>query len=125
MGVSGSIRKVLINGRSYNATGDGNPARMPTQDNEGIRHSGGVNKKVTLMAGSVESLKLTIDDIDYDILSALSEQTSNFPMSYEKADGTVIRCGAGFINIDNYEASDNNIDITMTSETGKWQTFSA
>lgn len=119
MSVSGSIRKVLLNGLSLNAAADANPARQPTQENEGVRHSGGVSKKVTLMLGAVESLKLIVDDVEYGILQGLSEQIGNFPMSYQKADGTTSRCN-GFINLDNYEAEENSVEITMTSETGSW-----
>jgi hypothetical protein len=122
--VSGSVRKVLLNGLSLNAAGDGNPARQPTQENEGIRHSGGVAKKVTLMTGAVEALKIIATDAEYEILQGLSEQTANFPMSYEKADGTVLRSN-GFINLDNYEAEENSVEITMTPETGRWEVFTA
>jgi hypothetical protein len=124
MSVSGSVRKVLLNGLSFNAAADANPARQPTQENEGIRHSGGVSKKVTLMPGAVEALKLIVTDTEYEILQGLSEQTTNFPMSYEKANGTVLRAN-GFINLDNYEAEENSVEITMTPETGSWETFAA
>lgn len=124
MSVSGSIRKVLLDGLSLNAAADGNPARQPTQENEGIRHSGGVSKKVTLMNGAVEGLKLIVDDIEYEVLEGLSEQTTNFPMSYEKADGTVLRAN-GFISLDNYEAEENSVEVTMTPEAGRWETFAA
>ena len=124
MAVSGSIRKVLLNGLPLNAAADGNPARMPTQENEGVRHSGGVAKKVTLAMGSVESLKLIVDDTDYETIQELSEQTANFPMSYVKADNTVLRT-TGFISLGNYEAEENSVEITMTPETGKWEVFAA
>lgn len=122
MSVSGSIRKVLLDGLSLNAAADANPARLPTREKEPIVHSGGVAQKVTTMAGSVESLKLIVDDIDYETLQGLSEQTVNFPMSYEKADGTALRA-TGFISLDNYEAEENSVEITMTPETGKWEVF--
>ena len=122
MAVSGSWRKVLLNGLSLNVAADANPARQPTQENEGVRHSGGVNKKVTLMLGAVEALKLIVTDVEYEILQGLSEQIGNFPMSGEKADGTVLRA-VGFINLDNYESEENSVEITMTPETGSWDVF--
>lgn len=123
MSTSGSIRKVLLNGLSLNAAADANPARQPTQENEGIRHSGGVAKKVTLMLGAVEALKLIATDTEYEILQGLAAG-ANFPMSYEKADGTVLRAN-GFINLDNHEAEENSVEITMTPETAEWETFAA
>ena len=122
-GVSGSIRKVLLNGLPLNAAADSNPARTPTQENEGIRHSGGVSKKVTLAMGSVESLKLIVDDVEYETLQGLSEG-ENFAMSYEKADGTVLRT-TGFISLGNHEAEENSCEIIMTPETGRWDVFGA
>lgn len=119
---SGSIRKVLLDGLSFNATSDGNPGRMPTQENEGIRHSGGVSKKVTLMNGSVEALKLTVTDTEYEILQGLSKRDDNYPMSFTKGNGDVLRA-TGFIMLGNHEAADNNVEITMTPETGEWELF--
>lgn len=124
MGVSGSIRKVLIGGISFNAAADGSPARMPEAEIEGIRHTGGVEKKITLANGAVESLKIICDDTNYEILKGFMLGIENVPMSYEKADGTVLRA-TGFIALDNHESADNNVDVTMTPETGRWEVFAA
>jgi hypothetical protein len=122
MAVSGSGRNITLNGISFVIAADANPGRQPTQENEGVRHSGGVEKKVTLVMGAIESVKLIVSDVEYDILQGLSEQLENFPMSHEKADGTVLSA-TGFIGLDNYEAEENSVEITMTSETGKWIPF--
>ena len=123
MGVSGSIRKVLHNGLPLDVAADANPNRTPSQENEGVRHSGGVSKKVTSATGMVEGLKLIIDDADYETVQGLSEGP-NFAMSYEKADGSVLRT-VGFINLGNHEAEENSCEITMTPETGRWDVFAA
>lgn len=123
MAVSGSGRNITLNGIPFEIAADANPGRQPTQENDGVVHSGGVEKKVTLVMGSIESAKLIISDVEYEILEGLSEQAANFPMSHEKADGTVLSA-TGFIGLDNYEAEENSCEITMTSETRKWTTFS-
>lgn len=123
MSVSGSGLGVTLNGIPFNEVGDGNAARHPTQENDGIRHSGGVDKKVTLVMGEIESVKLKASSVEYEILQGLSEQVDNFPMSKNYADGTVLS-GTGFIKLDNWEAEEGTVEITMTSETGSWTTFS-
>jgi hypothetical protein len=121
---SGSVRKVLLDGISFYATADGTPEREPTQENEGIRHSGGVSKKVTYMNGAVSALKLTVTAEEYELLQELSERPTNFAMSYTRQNGDALRA-TGFITLANYSDEDNSIEITMTPETGRWELFAA
>lgn len=123
MAVSGTGRKLQLDGISFNMAADGNPARMPTVDKEDVVHTGGVNPKITLMAGSIESQKLILDDGEYEVLQALNERLTNFSMSYEKADGTVLRTGAGYIKLDNFEGEENSCEITMTPASRRWEAF--
>ena len=125
MARSGTGRKLLLDGISFNMAADSNPARTPTIDKEDVVHTGGVNQKVTLMSGAIEAQKLIVSDAEYTVLEGLNERLDKFSMSYEKADGSVIRTGAGHIKLANYEAEDNSCEITMTSSTGKWEVFAA
>lgn len=125
MSVSGSGRKLLLDGISFNMAADSNPGRMPTVDKEDIVHTGGVQPKVTLMSGAIESQKLILEDSEYEVLQLLNERIDNFSMSYEKADGTVLRTGTGYIKLDNYEAEENSCEITMTPSTRRWEVFAA
>lgn len=122
MGVSGSGLGVTLDGIPFNEAADSNAARRPTQENEGIRHSGGVDKKVLLVMGEIESVKLKIDSVEYETLQGLSERADNYPMSKSYADGTVLSA-SGFIGLDNWEAEEGTVEITMTPETGEWTTF--
>lgn len=123
MAVSGTGRKLQLDGISFNMAADGNPARMPTIDKEDVVHTGGVNPKITLMSGAIESQKLILNDGEYEVLQGLNERITNFSMSYEKADGTVLRTGAGYIKLDNFEGEENSCEITMTPASRRWEVF--
>ena len=125
MARSGTGRKLLLDGISFNMAADGNPARLPTIEKEDVVHTGGVEQKVTLMAGSVEAQKLIVNDAEYEVLEGLNERLGTFSMSYEKADGSLLRTGAGFIKLANYEAEENSVEITMTPSSRKWEVFAA
>lgn len=125
MARSGSGRKLLLNGISFGMAADSNPARLPTVEKEDVVHTGGVEQKVTLMSGAIEAQKLIVNDAEYEVLQGLNEQLGTFSMSYEKADGSVIRTGAGFIKLANYEAEENSVEITMTPSNRKWDVFAA
>ena len=125
MAVSGSGRGIQLDGIAFNIAADADPARTPTVDKEDVVHSGGVNQKITSMSGAVEAVKLVLNDGEYETLQGFSERITNFSMSYEKADGTVLRTGAGYIKLDNYTGADNTCEITMTPATRKWEVFQA
>ena len=124
MAVSGSIRKVLIDGLSFNAAADGNFAKTPKVEKEPVRHSGGNMIKVTLASGNVESVKLICSPAEYDILQGKADEQDSFAMSYEMADGSVWRT-SGAIMLDNHESEENSVEITMIPETGTWDLFAA
>jgi hypothetical protein len=124
MPVSGSIRKVLIDGLSFNAAADGNFAKTPKLEKEAVRHSGGNAVKVTLASGNVESAKMICSPTEYATLESKADETGSFAMSYELADGSVFR-STGTFAMDNYESEENSVELTMIPETGSWELFAA
>ena len=124
MSVSGSIRKVLINGLSFNAAADGNFAKMPKLEKEAIRHSGGNMVKYTLAAGNVEGAKLICTPVEFDTLEGFADDLDSFSMSYTMADGSVYRT-TGKIMLDNYESEEASVEVTMIPDTGEWELFAA
>ena len=124
MATSGSIRKVLIDGLSFNAAADGNFAKTPKIEKEAVRHSGGNMIKVTLASGNVESVKLICTPAEFDTLEGKADEQGAFAMSYEMADGSVFRT-SGEIMLGNYESEEHSVEITMIPETGSWDLFAA
>lgn len=124
MAVSGSIRKVLVDGLLFNAAADGNFAKTPKVEKEALRHSGGNMIKVTLASGNVEGVKLLCTTAEYDILEDKADDNSGFSMSYEMADGSVWRT-SGSIMLGNFESEEGSVEITMIPLSGIWQPFAA
>lgn len=124
MPVSGSIRKCLINGLSFNAAADANFAKTPKVEKEAVRHSGGNMVKVTLASGNVEGAKMICTPVEYDTLDGFADDLESFSMSYEMADGSVWRT-TGQISLDNYESEEHSVEITMIPEAGTWELFAA
>ena len=69
-----------------------------------------------------EGVVLIANDQEMDVLTALAEQQTSFPMSYETASGTVKRA-TGWIEFANRETEENRAAIILLPE-GKWSTFS-
>jgi hypothetical protein len=124
MSVSGSIRKVLLNGLSFDAAGDGNFAKTPRLNKEAVPHSGGNGIKITKVSGNVESVKLICSPVEYEALETLADGLGDFSMSYTQADGSVWRT-EGTITLDNYETEENSVEVTMIPADGKWELFAA
>lgn len=121
MSVSGSIRRVTLDGVTFNAAFDANLAQTPPVLTEGVRHTGGVMMKKTLQTEQVESVTLVVTSSQNELLLELSKRTINFPMSYELGSGDVYR-GVGQINLDNRETEENRRDVMLIPDLG-WQPF--
>lgn len=124
MAVSGSIRKVLIDGLSFNAAADGNFAKTPRLEKEAVPHSGGNMIKHTRASGNVESAKLICTPTEFATLESKAEELTTFSMSYEMADGSVWR-STGTIMLDNYESEEHSVELTMIPDSGTWELFAA
>ena len=124
MPTSGSIRKVLIDGLSFNAAADGNFAKTPQIEKDAVRHSGGNMIKNTLASGNVESVKLICTPAEFDTLEGKAAEQGEFAMSYEMADGSVFRT-SGEIMLGNYESEEHSVEITMIPSSGSWDLFAA
>lgn len=124
MPVSGSIRKVVIDGLPLNAAADGNFGKTPKLTKEAVRHSGGNMIKITLASGNVEGAKLICTPSEYATLESKADERTSYSMSYEMADGSVWR-GVGQIALDNYESEEHSVEITMIPDSGTWELFAA
>lgn len=121
MSVSGTPRRVTLDGVTYNVAADANFSQTPPVEKEGVRHTGGTMMKSTLAVGQVESVTLIVTSAQNAQLEELLQRNVNFPMSYELASGDVYR-SVGQINLDNRETEENRRDATLIPD-GDWVPF--
>lgn len=123
MSVTGSIRKVTLNGITFDAMADANFSEIGSQfENEAVPTSGRNLRKMTRRAKNVESVVLACDGSEREIISNLADQVDDFPMSYETASGDVYRA-TGWIEFENRETEEGRATIQMHPRNNEWQPF--
>lgn len=122
MPASGSIRKCLINGLSFNAASDANFAKTPPLEKEAVPHSGGNMIKRTKASGNVEGAKMICTQSEFDTLEGFADDLESFAMSYTLAAGGSYRT-TGQISLDNFESEEGSVEITMIPDSGEWSSF--
>ncbi len=121
--VAGTIKKVTLDGVTYDVPADINISEMGSGfENSLIATSGQNVLKQVKRAEIREGVVIIANDQEMDVLTALAEQQASFPMSYQLINGTVKRA-TGWIEFANRETEENRAAITLLPE-GKWSTFS-
>jgi hypothetical protein len=124
--VCGTPRKVTINGLTYDAVGDADITINSNIEKEGLPTSGRTMFKHTRKNPDMESVGISADPSEYEVLMQESESLVTFPMSLTFADGSVFRAVGG-INVDTYTSADNIATIKMIPDNAKlrWELFAA
>lgn len=122
--VSGSIRKVSLDGVPYETAPDTNISEIGSRyENSDIPTSGENMRKMVRRTETRENVVLVVDDSEREALRELSERLDDFPMSYETAGGGVFRT-VGYIDFENRETEENRATIKMIPRT-VWSLFAA
>lgn len=124
---SGTLRKLLLNGISYDVPADINVTiHLSPFETEGIPSSGRTMFKMTIKTPLAEGVVLLADPAEQVNLRAFAALLSDSPMSMTFADGTVAR-GVGRINLENVETEENRVAIQLIPNTalGAWDYFVA
>jgi hypothetical protein len=122
--VTGSIRKVTLDGVTFEAFSSANFKETGSQYmNEAIATSGENLRKVTKRPDVVEGVELKVNGEERDYLVSLNERLDDFPMSYETANGDVRRC-TGWIEFESRETEDSKATVKMFPR-NRWEEFLA
>jgi len=123
--VSGSIRKVTLDGISFDVAADANFKEAGSQyENDVILTSGRNIKKQTKRAKTVEGVTIIANGSEKELLTEMAERKKDIPMSYETAGGDVYRA-TGWIDFESRETEELKATVKMTPRNNKWEAFVA
>ena len=123
----GTIRKVVIDGVTYDVPADINITfNRSSFETEGTPTSGKTMIKKTRRVPTIESLTLMTTPAEMETLNDVAEGLTDVTFSVELADGTVYK-SAGQINFENYESEEGKSTITFIPAKTKdaWTPFLA
>lgn len=124
MSAVGSLRKVTIDGVSYDVMADTNITFKRSRfEKEGIPTSGNPLIKMTKRIQTVESVDLGCSVDEMEELSSKADSIADVTMAFELADGSIYR-GTGHINFEQYESETGKITLTLIP-VGDWTPFPA
>ena len=118
--MAGSIRKITLDGQTFNVAGDSNFSQNPGEEKEGIVHTGGVTIKTSKMVATVEGVDIICTAQEYLDLQEASAK-GDIPMSYEESTGDVWRA-VGQINLGARETETDKCSLTLIPKS-KWEPF--
>lgn len=122
-GVSGSIKRLILDGVSYNVPGDVNITEVNSQyEVTDVPTSGGSLKKMVRRTETRENVVVIASSQEQEDLKELSERVVDFPMSYELADGSVYRT-TGFIALENRDTEEYRATLKLFPR-DSWELFS-
>jgi len=113
MANSGTIRRITINGATYDVPADINITfNRSSFETEGVATSGRTMFKMTRRVPTMESVVLMTTPAEAEALRAIAESLADATIAVELADGTIYRT-TGKINYENWETEENKSAITI------------
>ncbi len=122
----GSIKKITLNGFTFNVMGDANLDHKKGKFETGaVVHSGGNTMAKKLRAQNVESVGIQASASEGEVLKELSESLTNYDMSYVNAAGDIFRA-VGNIDLEGHDTDKGLATIKMIPESSDgWVPFLA
>lgn len=122
--VTGTPRKVTLDGVTYDVFADTNIKSIPTSwENTPVPTSGRNMRKMIKRAESREGLVIVANGAEQEALKNLAEGLQDIPMSYETAAGDVYRA-TGFIEFESHETEENRATVHLHPRED-WEPFLA
>ena len=126
MSAVGSVKKVSIDGFTFNVMGDANfDHKKGRFETEAVVHSGGNTMSKKFRAQNVESVGLQCDAAEAEVLKELSERLTNYDLSYTTANDDIFRA-VGNIDFEGHDTEKGLATIKMIPESiDGWTPFLA
>jgi len=111
--ISGSIRKVVIGGISFNVAGDAN-LNMPTSgwENSNVASSGSNMRKMVRRSQNIENCVLLTNADERVQLQAMADSLDDLTLAVTNAAGDTYRAD-GTINIEGSESEENRTTVHL------------
>ena len=122
--LSGTLRKVTIDGVTYDVFADTNVSAIPSAyENTSVPTSGRNMRKMMRRSQNRESITLVANGAEQEALRLLSERLDDYPLSYETAAGDVYRA-TGWVHFETHETEENRATVQLCPR-GEWSAFLA
>lgn len=122
--ISGTPRKVVINGVTYDVFADTNINLIPSKyEIEGLPTSGVTMYKMTKRVETAESLTLKTNPAEKEELKSVAESLADATLAIELADGSTFKA-SGKINYESFESEENKSTVQLIPSDG-WTPFLA
>lgn len=113
MAVSGSLRKVLIGGVSYDVASDVSAEFKPSRfEKENMATSGDNLTKYTLVSQDITGIDLVVPPLDKDVLQLVVDSTIAVPVSLTLADDSVF-AGIAHVNAETWSTEELRQTISL------------
>ena len=124
--ISGTLRKVVIDGITFSVTADVDVTINSGVLKEGMPTSGPTMFKHTRQSPDIESITVSAEPVENDLLLNFNNRLTTYPLSLEFADGSVYRA-VGQIGHEGYTNADNIATIRMIPDNAsvEWELFAA
>lgn len=122
--VAGTIRKLMVNGISFDVMADADITEVGSQYlNESIPSSGRNMRKMTKRPQTREGLVIACNPAEQAILKGFADDIATIPLSYTRADGSKFRA-PGWIEFESVTTMENRGTIKLYEQTD-WELFVA
>ena len=124
MSVVGTIRKVVLNGISFDVMADSNVTFNRAQyEREGVPTSGRTLQKMTKRVQTIEGLTLGVTSDEMELLKSISDGIADVTMSITLADTSVYKA-TGAVYFESYESENGQASVTLIPK-NDWTAFTA
>lgn len=126
MGVSGTLRKVTIDGLTYHVAADTDVTINPSIEKTGLPTSGPTMFQHVIRIPEAEAITLSVDSEQQDTLRQTNKRLDVYPMAITFADGSVYRA-VGQIALEGITSANNVATIRMIPDNASqdWELFAA
>lgn len=124
MADSGSLRKAVLDGVTFDVMADCNITfNRGKFEREGTPTTGRTRQKATLRVRTIEGLEVATNPSEMETLKTISEKSTSVTMAITLADSSIYRA-TGAVYFENYESETGKSAITLIPDRD-WTPFTA